>query len=229
MLWEWGDLQEGGKWGLHLVRGAMQWWKCASKSRFEMRGKWIKSMDRMLRGADQTCPSKGYSINWYVRRPAVDTNEETLHRHWRSFGIFSRRHIWCARILAFIVINYFRSFVVLREGCAQLSTWELEICRGRWGRCWRRVFITSKFPWVHLRYEGGDFINLARSTKSFEVSLFSEFAKQVVAHNPDIAESGKPMEEQKFTEEKICYPGKNSQFVRGNDQYCRPQALVSTL
>ena len=56
---------------------------------------------------------------------------------------------------------------------------------------------------------------MARSTKSFEVSLFSEFAKQVVAHNPDIAESGKPMEEKKFTEEKICYPGKNSQFVRG--------------
>jgi len=46
---------------------------------------------------------------------------------------------------------------------------------------------------------------LARSTKSFEVPLFSEFAKQVVAHNPDIAESGKPMDEKKFTEEKICY------------------------
>ena len=49
---------------------------------------------------------------------------------------------------------------------------------------------------------------MARSTKSFEVSLFSEFAKQVVAHNPDIAESGKPMEEQKFTEEKYAIPAK---------------------
>ena len=63
----------------------------------------------------------------------------------------------------------------------------------------------SSRGYVHLRYEGGDFIKLARSTKSFEVPLFSEFAKQVVAHNPDIAESGKPMDEKKFTEEKICY------------------------
>ena len=50
---------------------------------------------------------------------------------------------------------------------------------------------------------------MARSTKSFEVPLFSEFAKQVVAHNPDIAESGKPMDEKKFTEEKICYTARN--------------------
>ena len=55
---------------------------------------------------------------------------------------------------------------------------------------------------------------LAMSTKSFEVFLFSEFAKQVVEHNPDIAASGKPMEEKKFHGRKICYPTKNSQCVR---------------
>ena len=55
---------------------------------------------------------------------------------------------------------------------------------------------------------------LAMSTKSFEVSLFSEFAKQVVEHNPDIAASGKPMEEKKFCGRKICYRNKNSQCVR---------------
>jgi hypothetical protein len=50
------------------------------------------------------------------------------------------------------------------------------------------------------------------------VPLFSEFAKQVVAHNPDIAESGKPMEEKKFTEEKICYPAKIANLSVANCQ-----------
>ena len=66
-------------------------------------------MERDAARCDQTIYQRAFSINRYVRRPAFDEHEETLHRHWRSFSILIRRSM-------------------IRQDLEPRSLWQLEKC-----------------------------------------------------------------------------------------------------
>jgi hypothetical protein len=78
-------------------------------------------MERDAARCDQTIYQRAFSINRYVRRPAFDEHEETLHRHWRSFSILNPRNMM-RQDLEPRSLWQLKSASVHKRGCARLST-----------------------------------------------------------------------------------------------------------